>query len=395
MESARSIFFRHIAQTSRSPLALEIDHASGMYLYGTDGKRYMDLISGISVSNLGHSHPAIIHAIREQAGRHLHLLVYGELIQAPQVHLAGRLADILPGQLDTIYFVNSGAEAVEGALKLAKRYTGRHEIIAIKNAYHGSTHGALSATGNEDLKRAYRPLVPGFRHIELNNQKDLGVISSKTAAVILEPVMGEAGVRSANPAWIRELRSRCNETGSLLIFDEIQTGFGRTGSLFAFEKLGIVPDILLLAKALGGGMPLGAFIASSDIMNVISHSPALGHITTFGGHPVSCAAALAHLNELLASEIIAEVPAKEQLFRKLLVHPIIREIRSAGLLMAIELGSAVLVQKVITRALERGILLDWFLFCDTALRLAPPLIISEEEIKTACSILQEVLSEFS
>ncbi|HQK37423.1 MAG TPA: aspartate aminotransferase family protein [Bacteroidales bacterium] len=395
MESARSIFFRHIAQTSRSPLALEIDHASGMYLYGTDGKRYMDLISGISVSNLGHSHPAIIHAIREQAGRHLHLLVYGELIQAPQVHLAGRLAGILPRQLDTIYFVNSGAEAVEGALKLAKRYTGRHEIIAMKNAYHGSTHGALSATGNEDLKRAYRPLVPGFRHIELNNQKDLGVISSKTAAVILEPVMGEAGVRPANPAWIRELRSRCNETGSLLIFDEIQTGFGRTGSLFAFEKLGIVPDILLLAKALGGGMPLGAFIASSEIMNVISHSPALGHITTFGGHPVSCAAALAHLNELLSSEIIAEVPAKEQLFRKLLVHPMIREIRSAGLLMAIELGSAVLVQKVIARTLERGILLDWFLFCDTALRLAPPLIISEEEIKTACSILQEVLSEFS
>ena len=376
-------------------MALEIDHASGMYLYGTDGKRYMDLISGISVSNLGHSHPAIIHAIREQAGRHLHLLVYGELIQAPQVHLAGRLAGILPRQLDTIYFVNSGAEAVEGALKLAKRYTGRHEIIAMKNAYHGSTHGALSATGNEDLKRAYRPLVPGFRHIELNNQKDLGVISSKTAAVILEPVMGEAGVRPANPAWIRELRRRCNETGSLLIFDEIQTGFGRTGSLFAFEKLGIVPDILLLAKALGGGMPLGAFIASSEIMNVISHSPALGHITTFGGHPVSCAAALAHLNELLSSEIIATVPAKEQLFRKLLVHPMIREIRSAGLLMAIELGSAVLVQKVIARTLERGILLDWFLFCDTALRLAPPLIISEEEIKTACSILQEVLSEFS
>lgn len=395
MESARSIFFRHIAQTSDSPLALEIDHAGGMYLYGTDGKRYMDLISGISVSNLGHSHPAIIRAIQEQAGRHLHLLVYGELIQAPQVDLAGLLAANLPVQLDTIYFVNSGAEAVEGALKLARRYTGRHEVVAMKNAYHGSTHGALSATGNEELKRAYRPLVPGFRHIELNDVQGLQAISSKTAAVIIEPVMGEAGVRPADPEWVKALRQRCNETGSLLIFDEIQTGFGRTGTLFAFEKLRIIPDILLLAKALGGGMPLGAFISSSEIMRVISHSPALGHITTFGGHPVSCAAAYAHLNELLASKIIATVLEKEQLFRKLLIHPLIKEVRSAGLLMAVELGSASLVHKVIARALERGLLLDWFLFCDTALRLAPPLIITEEEIENACQIILEVLNEFS
>ncbi len=395
MDSVRSIFFRHIAQTSRSPLALEIDYARGMYLYSPDGKRYMDLISGISVSNLGHSHPVIIRAIQEQAGRHLHLLVYGELIQAPQVNLASLLTANLPAKLDTIYFVNSGAEAVEGALKLARRYTGRHEIVAMKNAYHGSTHGALSVTGNEDIKRAYRPLVPGIRHVELNDEQGLQTISSKTAAVIIEPVMGEAGVRPADPEWIRALRQRCNETSSLLIFDEIQTGFGRTGTLFAFEKLNVIPDILLLAKALGGGMPLGAFISSSQIMSVISHSPALGHITTFGGHPVSCAAAYAHLKELLASGIISIVSQKEQLFRRLLVHPLIKEMRSAGLLIAVELGSATLVQKVISRTLEKGILLDWFLFCDTALRLAPPLIISEEEVEYASNIILDILNEFS
>lgn len=395
MESRKSIFFRHIAQTSPSPLAIEVDHARGIYLFGPSGERYMDLISGISVSNLGHCHPKIVEAITRQAEKYLHLLVYGELIQAPQVDLAKFLADRLPEELHTIYFVNSGAEAVEGAIKLAKRYTGRHEVVAMKNAYHGSSHGALSATGNEELKRSYRPLVPGFKHIRFNDPDELQVISENTAAVIVEPVMGEAGVRPADPGWIRMLRNRCDKTGTLLIFDEIQTGFGRTGTLFAFEQLNVQPDIILLAKALGGGLPLGAFIASAQIMSVLTHAPALGHITTFGGHPLSCAAALAHLKELVDTKIYVTAPEKEKLFRKLLVHPAIKEIRSAGLLMAVELGSASLVHKVIARALDSGVLLDWFLFCDTAIRIAPPLVITEEEIETACNRIVNVLDELN
>ncbi len=385
----RQLFFRHVAQTSPSPLALEIERGEGMYLYGPDGRRWLDLIAGISVSVLGHSHPEVVAAVQQQAARYMHTLVYGELVMAPQVELAALLARHLPAPLDSVYFVNSGAEATEGAMKLAKRYTGRTEIVACRKAYHGSTQGAASLMSAQWYIRPFRPLLPGIRHIDFNDMGGLEAITTRTAAVILETVQAEAGVIPPDPSWLQALRARCAETGTLLVLDEIQAGYGRTGTLWAFEQCGIVPDVLLLAKGMGGGMPIGAFIASRDIMKCLTHDPVLGHITTFGGHPVNCAAALATLQVLLREPWIGQVKAKEARFRKNLVHPAIRAVRSAGLLMAVELDSFEQVQRVMRYGLDHGLLTDWFLFNDRCLRIAPPLIISEAEIDEACRVLLE------
>ena len=360
-----------------------------MYLYDRSGKAYLDLISGISVSNLGHSHPDVVEAVRAQAGQYMHVMVYGEFVQSPQVQLAAMLVSLLPPSLDNVYFVNSGAEAVEGALKLGKRFTGRSEIISFRNAYHGSTQGALSVTGGEWLKQPYRPLLPEIRLLEYGDLAELEMITERTACVIIEPVQGEGGVIVPPEGYLARLREKCSREGALLIFDEIQTGCGRTGSLFAFEQSGVIPDILLLAKAFGGGMPLGAFIASKEIMGVLQQNPALGHITTFGGHPVSCAAGLAAMKVLREEKLWETVPAKEQLFRENLVHTAIREVRSSGLLIAVELGSPAMVKQVISHCIAQGVLTDWFLFRDTALRIAPPLIISEAEIRQACRVVTE------
>lgn len=353
----------------------------------------MDLVSGFAVSNIGHRHPKVIQAIKDQADRFLHVTVYGEYVQAPQVKLAEKLISVLPKPLKSVYFVNSGAEATEGAMKLAKRFTGRSEIIAFNHAYHGSTHGALSVMGNEHYKQAYRPLLPDIRFIQLNESEDLNHITTNTAAVILETIQGEAGVRGPDIAYLQALRKRCSETGTLLILDEIQCGYGRTGKLFAFEHFGIVPDILMIAKGMGGGMPIGAFISSTEIMDVLKENPILGHITTFGGHPVSCAAGLATLETLLEEKWVDAVPAKEALFRKHLNHPQIKEIRGKGLMLSIEVGSFERVEKVSKYCQNKGLIIDWFLHCETALRIAPPLIISEAEIKEACNIIKQALDQ--
>lgn len=387
--NVRQLFLRHVAQTSDAPLMLEIDRAEGVYLYDIDGKAYLDLISGIGVSALGHGHPNVVEAVKQQAEQYMHTLVYGEFVLSPQVELAQLLANQLPDSLDSIYLVNSGSEATEGAMKLAKRFSGRYEIIAAKKAYHGSTQGAASLMNPTEFTQAFHPLLPGVKHIEFNCETCLEKISDKTAAVIVETVQGEWGVRPPINDYLRKLRQRCDEVGALLILDEIQAGFGRTGSLFAFEQYGIVPDILLLAKSMGGGMPIGAFIASHKIMQSLTHDPVLGHITTFGGHPVSCAASLATLKTLLKENHIAEVKAKEALFHKLLQHDAIQEIRSAGLMMAVQLADFDFVKTVIQHCLSNGLVTDWFLFNASALRIAPPLIITEEEIKKACEIILE------
>ena len=389
----RQLFLQHLAPTSPSPLMLEIDRAEGMYLYDPQGKAYLDLIAGISVSNLGHRHPRVIAAIQRQLDRYLHTLVYGEYVLDPQVQLAKLLADQLPSPLESVYFVNSGTEATEGAMKLAKRYTGRAEIVACKRAYHGSTQGAASLMWPKDFTQAYHPLLPGIYHIEFNCERCLEKITEKTAAVVVETVQAEWGVRKPTRDYLQKLRARCTEVGTLLILDEIQVGFGRTGSLFAFEQYGIVPDILLLAKGMGGGMPIGAFVASRELMQVLSHDPILGHITTFGGHPVCCAAALANLQTLLDTPYVSEVKAKEALFHDLLQHPKILEVRSAGLLMAVDLGSFEAVMHTIRHCLERGLISDWFLFNTESVRIAPPLIIGEEEIRWACEVILESLDE--
>jgi acetylornithine/succinyldiaminopimelate/putrescine aminotransferase len=394
MLTPREIFLKHIAQTSESPLQLEVEKAEGVYLFNGKGEKYIDLISGVSVSNVGHCHPKVIDAVTQQANRYMHLMVYGEYIQYPQVKLAQRITDLLPKTLNSVYFVNSGSEAVEGAMKLAKRFTGRPELIAMNNAYHGSTQGAMSLMGNEDQIRAYRPLLTGIQHIQFNDPDQLDRITQKTACVMVEPVQGEGGIIEPTDNYLHALKERCQKTGALLVFDEIQTGMGRTGKMFAFEKYGVVPDILLLAKAFGGGMPLGAFIADRNIMRCITHSPPLGHITTFGGHPVSCAAALASLDVLLDEKLIEGVDRKENLFRSLLSkNPKVKSWRSSGLFIAVELGSFEKVQKCIRIALEKGVILDWFLFCNTAFRIAPPLTISEDEIEEVCSILSQVLDQ--
>jgi acetylornithine/N-succinyldiaminopimelate aminotransferase len=388
--SQRALFLRHLAQTSPAPLALEIERAEGCYLYDTNGKAYLDLIAGIGVSCLGHRHPQVERAVSDQVSRYWHTLVYGEYVLAPQVRLATLLAQQLPG-LDSVYFVNSGTEATEGAMKLAKRFTGRRDIVACRHAYHGSTQGAASLMDPPDFTLPFHPLLPGIRHIEFNHDADLEVIDRHTAAVIVETVQAEWGLRTPRPEWLQALRRRCDDMGALLILDEIQAGYGRTGTLFAFEQYGIRPDVLLLAKGFGGGMPIGAFVAPRDIMQCLSADPPLGHITTFGGHPVCAAAALATLEVLLESDLMAEVPAKAALFKRLLVHPAIREVRSAGLWMAVDLGNSGVIQRVISRCIEMGVITDWFLFNDRSLRIAPPLTIGEAEIRHACSVILEAM----
>lgn len=394
MLSNRQLFLRHVAQTSDAPMALEIEKAEGMYLYSTDGKKYMDLISGIAVSNLGHRHPNVLKAINEQSEKYLHTLVYGEFVLSPQVKLATLLAELLPENLNCCYFVNSGAEATEGALKLSKRYTGRPNIVAFKNAYHGSTIAAMSLMSDEYFTQAFRPLLPGIRHLNFNNLNDLEQIDNTCACVIVETVRAEGGVEKPNSGYLQALRKRCDETGTLLIFDEIQVGCGRTGSMFAFEQYNVIPDILLLAKGFGGGMPIGTFISSHEIMQVLTHDPVLGHITTFGGHPMSAAAALATMQTLKDeySTLIKPIPEKEKLFLELLSNsPHIKEIRSAGLFMAVELENFDRIMAVIKECIKNGLITDWFLFNSHSLRIAPPLIISEEEIRWACSVILDAL----
>jgi acetylornithine/N-succinyldiaminopimelate aminotransferase len=391
MPTLRQLFLANNAQTTDFPLLLEFERAEGIYMYNKEGKAYIDLISGIGVSNLGHSNPYVVNAIKEQLDKYMHLMVYGEYVQTPQVRFAEKLVSLLPAHLQSVYFTNSGAEAVEGALKLAKRYTGRHKVIACNNSYHGSTHGALSVMGNEEFKQAYRPLLPGIRFIRFNNPEDLELITDKTACVIIETVQGEAGIRVPDVTYMQALRNRCDETGTLLILDEIQAAFGRTAKLFAFEHFGIEPDILLLAKALGGGMPVGAFISSNKIMGALKENPILGHITTFGGHPVCCAAGLAALEVLLSENLIAGVAEKETLFKKLLIHPAIKELRGKGLMLAAEFESFDLNKKIIDRCIENGVITDWFLHCSNSMRIAPPLIITNEEIEKACGVILEAI----
>lgn len=388
----RQLFFQHLAQTSDFPLALEIERAEGVYIYSTAGKAYLDLISGIGVSNVGHRHPQVLEAIQNQLDKYMHLMVYGEYVQTPQTLLAQALADTLPPTLNNVYFTNSGTEAVEGAMKLAKRYTGRTELISCFNAYHGSTQGALSLSGDENFKRNYRPLLPDVRHIEHGNWDDIGQITTRTAAVIMEVIGGEAGVRVPSAAYLQAVRQRCTDVGALLIFDEIQTGFGRTGTFWAFEGFGpVVPDVLLCAKGMGGGMPIGAFISSADIMSVFKNNPILGHITTFGGHPISCAASLATLTVIRESGLSALAMAKGQLIRDLLKHPAIREVRGKGLMLAAEFESFDVLKPVIDRAIERGVITDWFLFCNNAMRIAPPLIITDDQIREACALILDAI----
>jgi len=389
----RALFLQHIAQTSAAPLALEIIKAEGCFLYGAGGKVWLDLIGGISVCNIGHRHPAVIAAINEQAGKYLHVLVYGEFILSPQVQYAKLLADNLPASLNSVFFTNSGAEATEGAMKLAKRITGRSQIIAFKNAYHGSTQGALSVMGDEYWRNAFRPLLPDILHLEYNAMESLDFISHKTACVIAETVQAEIGVIAPSKEWLQLLRKKCDDHNVLLILDEIQAGFGRTGSTWAFEQFNIVPDILLLGKALGAGMPLGAFIADRQLMQVLTNNPVLGHITTFGGHPVSCAAGLAGFKALIEEGYIQEVKQKEQLFKKLLIHPKIKAVRLAGLWMALVFDSFETNKKIIDTCLEKGLLTDWFLFAPHCLRIAPPLTISEQQIEDACRIILRACDE--
>lgn len=385
------MFLDHVAQTSPAPLLLEVERAQGVYLYGPKGKEYIDLIAGISVSSLGHCHPAVVGAVQKQAETFMHLMVYGEFVHSPQVKLAEALTAQLPENLNSVYLVNSGAEATEGALKLAKRYTGRPDVVHFANSYHGSTQGALSVMGSEYFRNAYRPLIPGCKMLTYNDTSELHLIDHRTACVIVEPIQAESGVTVPSFEFLKQLRKHCTAVGALLILDEIQTGFGRTGSLFAFEQLGIVPDVLLCAKGMGGGMPIGAFIASRELMRVFEHGPALGHITTFGGHPVCCAASLATLQVLLAENYIAEVVAKEQLFRELLVHPAIKSFRSKGLLIALEFDSFETNKRIIDACVEAGVVTDWFLFAPNCLRIAPPLIITHEEIRKACAVVLKAI----
>lgn len=383
----RELFLQHVAQTSDAPLALEIVRAAGCKMWDREGKEYIDVISGISVCNVGHCNPRVVKAIKDQVDQYMHIMVYGELIESPQVQYASSLASLLPATLDAIYFTSSGSEATEGAMKLAKRLTGRTNMVAFNDSYHGSTQGALSVMGSEYWRNAYRPLIPGVKHVHHNQFSSLDAIDEHTACVIAEPVQAERGVMSPSTAWMKALRQRCTETGALLVLDEIQTGFGRTGTMFAFEQFDVVPDILLLGKALGGGMPLGSFVASKQMMDSFTLNPVLGHITTFGGHPVCCAAGLAALEFLVEEKLLDQVQKKEMLFRELLQHPIIKDFRSAGLLMAIDFGTWDLNKKIIDRCIAKGVFTDWFLFASHCMRLAPPLIITEEEIRAACSII--------
>ena len=393
MISNKQLYFANLAHTIDTPLAIEIERAEGMYLYGPNGEKYLDLLGGISVSNLGHQNPKVKEAAKAQIDKHMHLMVYGEYIQGPQVKLAKKLTDLLGHHFESVYLCNSGAEANDGAFKLAKRATGRPNIVAFKNAYHGSTQGVLSAMGDEYFKQAYRPLLPGFSFAEFNNENTLDLIDTNTAAVIIEPVQGEAGYRTPKNNFLHKLRAKCDETGTLLIFDEIQTGFGRTGSIFAFQKYGVVPDIITLAKGLGGGMPIGAFVSAKSVMDTFKNNPILGHITTFGGHPVSSAAALAS-TEIIAEELDSfRVLEKETLFRKLLVHPKIHKVHGIGLMLCVELSSFAEVESAMEYCKSQNLIIDWFLFNDYSLRISPPLIIEDEQIIWSTKIILEALDQ--
>lgn len=383
----KEIFIKNQAQTTPFPIGLEIDSAEGVFVYDTDGNKYFDFISGIAVTNIGHRHPEVIKAIKNQVDKYLHVMAYGEYIQKPQVDLANALVKLLPENLNNVYFVNSGTEANEGALKLAKRYTGRSEIISFNKSYHGSTHGSLSVTGNENKKYAYRPLLPDVKFIDFNIEQQLNEISTKTACVIVETIQGDAGVRIPSFSYLKKLRERCTETGALLILDEVQTGFGRTGKLFAFEHFNISPDILTIAKGMGGGMPIGAFVSSKEIMTTLTFDPPLGHITTFGGHPVNCAAALANLNVLTSGSLLNDIEEKGQLLEDLLSHKSIVEIRRKGLMFAIEMENDEIVSNVVNTCQENGLLSFWFLSCPESFRIAPPLTVTIEELKEAAKII--------
>lgn len=393
MYSHRRLFFKHCAQTGPNPMGLEIVRAKGLYLTDINRKRYMDLISGISVSALGHLHPEVVRAVRRQTRRYMHLMVYGEYIQHPQVKAAKELADSLPENLSSVYFTNSGSEAVEAAMKLAKRATGRYEIAAMENAYHGSTQGALSLMGNAYFREAFRPLLPGITTLRFNEHADIQKITCRHAAVFCETIQGEAGAKVPDNTWLRALRRRCNETGTLLVLDEIQAGLGRTGTFWAFEHFDVKPDILITAKGLGGGMPIGAMVASPPLMKCLSEKPVLGHITTFGGHPVSAAAAYATLKFIRRNRLWENALHMEQVIREKLRHEKIIRISGRGLLLALDLGTAELNFKVISRCLQSGIITDWFLFNEHSLRLAPPLIIDENTLRRACGKIIEALNE--
>jgi len=386
----RQLFFRHIAQTSPSPIGIEMVRAEGCYLYDADGKKYLDLISGFSVANIGHSHPAVVKAVQEQAAAYMHLIVYGEFIQQPQVQYAALLTKHLPETLNTVYFTNSGAEATEGAMKLAKRITNRSKIIAFNKSYHGSTQGALSIMGDEYFRNAFRPLLPEVYHYDFGSEAVIDAIDHTTACVVMEVVQAEAGIIRPDKTWLERIRKKCNDTCTLLVFDEIQSGFGRTGSLFAFEQYGVIPDILLLGKALGGGMPLGAFIADQRLMNTLTHDPVLGHITTFGGHPVSCTAGKAALEVLLQGNYIQEVPAKQAILNTI-THPLIKTTRSAGLWMAVEFDSFETCLAVAHQCIAAGFITDWFLFASHCLRIAPPLTLSATELQAFCNTFLHIL----
>ncbi|MEX0769804.1 MAG: aspartate aminotransferase family protein [Balneolaceae bacterium] len=383
MTTYRDAFYKHVAQTSGHPMGLEIERAEGSTIYTTDGKKYTDLISGIAVSSLGHRHPAVVRAIREQVDRHLHVMVYGEFIQRPQSELAKLLCDQLPNPLERVYFVNSGTEANEGALKLAKKYTGRSKLVSFHNSYHGDSHGSLSVTGREVYRDPFLPLLPGVHFLDFNRPGQLEEIDSSTAAVIVEPIQGEGGIIPAETDWIQSVRKRCNDVGALLIFDEIQTGFFRTGELFAFQYYEVVPDVLCLAKAMGGGMPMGAFVSSDAIFRVFREDPPLNHVTTFGGHPVSCAAALANLQVLLEGDFGKKAQRIEQLAKNRLKGSGICEVRGRGAMLGLELESSELTRSVVEHCFEQGIILGWTLHSDTLIRIAPPLNI-EEELLTDC-----------
>ncbi len=393
MSAYRRLFLDHVAQTSEMPMIIEVESASGVYIYDVDGKAYLDFDSGIAVSSLGHCHPEVVAAVQQQVATYMHTMVYGEHIQVPQVAYATLLSSVLNNGLDAVYFVNSGAEAVEGAIKLARKATGRIEIISCAGAYHGSTIGAESLRSDYDFTRHFFPTLPGVRHIAFNNEADLDKITTKTACIVLEPVQAEGGIIVPENDYLQKVRQRCDQTGTLLILDEIQTGFGRTGHMFAHQKYGITPDILLIAKGMGGGMPIGAFVAARRLMSHFTKNPSLGHITTFGGHPVCVAAALATLNIMMSENIIPLVLAKEALIRNLLVHPLIKEVRSSGLMMGVELTRPDLLSHVIDTCRDRGLLTDYFLFNQASFRIAPPLIISEDEIVKGIQIILGVLNE--
>ena len=392
--NTRQLFLSHVGQTSEAPLCLNIVKAEGSKLWDADGKEYIDLIAGISVCNIGHRHPAVVDAIKKQADEYLHIMVYGELVENPQVAYAKKLSDQLPANLNSVFYTASGTEATEGAMKLAKRFTGRTQIVSFKNSYHGSTQGALSIMGSEYWQQTFRPLLPDILQLNFNNFEDLQQITERTACVVAETIQAEAGVKPPLNGWLTALRKRCTEMGALLVLDEIQCGFGRNGSLWAFDQFNVVPDILLLGKALGGGMPLGAFISDKKIMDSLSHDPVLGHINTFGGHPVCCAAGLAAFNVLLGEGLITEVKRKEQLFHSSLRHAAIKNISSAGLMIAVEFDSFKTNKKIIDACIQKGVFTDWFLFAPHALRIAPPLNISDEEIVKACKIILEVLEGY-